>query len=138
MTQLSMYEMENGSYKWEVKAAEAIIRGTDERALLTKPVMKFYKDGKVISVVKSQKGMLFPETKDIDLKDDVFVETISDGSVLRGKTLHFSSSQNKIWSKDPVILDRSGTKINGAGFTAKPDLSEIIIEKQETVFSGKS
>lgn len=134
---LSMFEMSRGSYTWGLDAAFAKIYEQEEKAYLTLPKMIFYRQGKIISKVRGKKGELITNTKDIDLKDDVVVESLVDGAILKSPSLHFSSASNKIWSTDKVTLYQGGTVVHGRGFTANPDLSEVVIEKQKTLLGSR-
>lgn len=132
---LSMFEMSRGSYTWNLKASYAEISEHEDKILLSMPEIEFYTQGKPVSAIKGRRGELITQSRDMNLYDDVVARSLEDGTVLKSRSLHFTSSSNKIWSTDDVVLYQGKTVVKGKGFSANSDMSEIIIENQETVFN---
>ena len=134
---LSMFEMSRGSYTWNLKASYAEISEHEDKILLSMPEIEFYTQGKPVSAIRGRRGELITQARDMNLHDDVVARSLEDGTVLKSRSLHFTFSSNKIWSTDDVVLYQGKTVVKGKGFSANPDMSEIIIENQETVFGDR-
>ncbi|MFH1618343.1 MAG: LPS export ABC transporter periplasmic protein LptC [bacterium] len=134
MSGLTMRAMNRGFYTWDLTSDFAVLAEAESKARLTNPKINFHRQGKIVSRVSALRGTLFTATKDMELRDNVVVNAVEDESVLKGKTLYFTSATDKIWSRDSVTLYQQGSVVKGKGFFANPDLSEIVIEKQKTIF----
>ena len=129
---LSVSEMDSNSRKWHLVSPAASMEDLESRMLFSRPVIQFYTDGKVSSIIKAQSGQFEPLKKSAVLSADVSVDAKNDGMLLKTEKLYYSSEKGKIWTNEKVTLFRDKTVTNGKGFTANPDLSEIEIEHQET------
>ena len=128
----SISQMDSNSAKWRLDAPTASMEDFEGRMVFSSPVMYFYDENKISSVIKAQAGLLEPSKKSAVLSKNVSVDAKKDGMLLKTERLYYSSAKGKIWTNEKVTLFRGKTVIKGRGFTANPDLSEIEIEHQET------
>ena len=120
------------SLKWRLDTPAASMADLESRMTFSMPVMHFYSEGRVSSVIKARSGLFEPLKRSAELSANVSVDAKKDGMLLKTEKLYYSSEKGKIWTDEKVTLFRGKTVTNGKGFTANPDLSEIEIEHQET------
>ena len=118
--------------KWRLDTPKATMEDLDSRMFFVEPVMRFYENGAITTVIKAQAGQFEPARKSAVLSTNVEVDAKKDGMLLRTDKLYYSPKKGKIWTDEKVTLLRGKTVVTGKGFTANPDLSEIEIEHQET------
>lgn len=129
---LSLTESRLGTASWTLKAEEAQMIHKESKILLKKPFMEIYEEGKMTSKVRALEGTIRTDTQDIHLSRSVLVTSLKDYSTLSTEKLRYVSKKRKIYSDDPIVFNRSGSKVEGQGLEASPDLSEIVIKKQKT------
>jgi len=131
----SMAEVNAGPSRWRLNSKTARMEEKEGLIYFTAPDIKFY-DGKTLSSeITALDGKLLMEKKEAELTGSVRVDARRDGMKLFTSKLFFSTARNKIWTGEPVTIHKERTVINGRGFTANPDLSEIEILHQETRLS---
>jgi len=129
---LSVSGTDSNSPKWRLDTPAASMEDREGRMIFSLPVMHFYADGRVSSIIKAQSGQFELSKKSAVLSANVSVDAKKEGMLLKTEKLYYSSEKGKIWTDEKVTLFRGKTVIKGKGFTANPDLSEIEIEHQET------
>lgn len=133
----SMAETAQGASRWRLDADRG--RLDEKKGVITfsSPRLKFYDADKVSSEITSKTGSLKMQEKAATLNEEVEIRSMRDGMRLSTTRLYYSSARGKIWTEEPVTIYKGRTVINGRGFTANPDLSEIEIQHQETRLAGK-
>ena len=134
---LTIAEANSGASRWRLKARDAVMDEKKGRIFFTAPAVKFYEGKEISSEITSLKGEILMSKKEAELTGSVRVNAIKDGMRLATEHLFYSSARDKIWTPEPVTIYKGKTVINGRGFTANPDLSEIEITHQETRMAGK-
>ncbi|MBI5744299.1 MAG: LPS export ABC transporter periplasmic protein LptC [Elusimicrobia bacterium] len=133
----SIAETAAGQSHWRLNSVTARM---DERAgliLFSSPKIRFFDEDKPSSDITAASGLLHMRDKAAELTGDVQVNSLRDGMRLSTTKLYYSSAKGKIWTEEPVTIHKGRTVINGRGFTANPDLSQIQIEHQETRVTGQ-
>lgn len=133
----SIAETADGMSHWRLDSKTARMNEKAGMMYFEAPRIKFYDLDKVSSEITSRTGSLQMHKKAAQLTDDVVVNSMKDGMRLKTTKLFYSSARGKIWTEEPVTIYKGRTVIQGRGFTANPDLSEIQIEHQETRMAGK-
>jgi LPS export ABC transporter protein LptC len=128
-----MVESAAGRRKWDLKADSANLRDAEEVIDLEKPVISVQEKGRDTTHMKADTGRYHTDTRDMELRGKVKVESVKDGATLFTELLHFDADGGKVWTDDPVKIVRADGAVEGVGFTAKPDLSEFTIKHQKAV-----
>jgi LPS export ABC transporter protein LptC len=119
-----------GRQVWELSARSAVLREEAGEAVLSKPHMRFFRDGRVVSTVRSLTGRVLVATHDVFLSSSVVLEALEDRSVLETESLTYSAKRDRFLTDAEVRVRRPEGRLRGRGLEAKPDLSEIRIFNQ--------
>ena len=93
------------------------------------PLIYFYKEGKESSRLNAPKGLVQMESHDVDTWGGVTVVS-SDSSTLTTERLHYDAKLQKIFSKDPVRLEKPDSITDGIGLETDPQLKTVKIGRQ--------
>ena len=137
MEGVTLSQSMKGSPAWTLKSRLALLREDDQRALLSDPEMEFYREGKAVSHVTALSGEVNTESHDVRLSSNVVLNSYEDRSQMTTSVLTFSSSRQRIATASPIELKRPEGVLRGSGLDASPDLSEIRIFDQRSVFHEK-
>lgn len=129
---LTMYEFRSGKTEWSVTAKRAVLSDANATAQLFSPEVQISKKNKLTARIKADKGIVDIENKTVTLLEDVDGVSETEKVTIKTERLDFDVNRDLIWTDQPITLTQSGVKVKGRGFSAKPDLSEIEIRKQET------
>ncbi|MDD4004371.1 MAG: LPS export ABC transporter periplasmic protein LptC [Elusimicrobiaceae bacterium] len=129
---LKMYEFRSGRTEWMVTAKRALLDDATESAELLSPEVEIRKNGKLSAHIKSDKGSMDIAKKIVTLLENVNGVSEKEKVSLKTSRLDFDIPGDRIWTDSPITLVQSGVKIRGQGFSARSDLAEIEIKKQET------
>lgn len=132
LERFTMAETSPDGARWSLEAAKGRMDEKNAVMTFTSPRLKFYEAGKVSSAITSRTGSLKMQERSAVLSDEVEVDSRRDGMRLATSRLYYSSARGKIWTEEPLTIYKGKTVIQGRGFTANPDLSEIEIQHQET------
>jgi LPS export ABC transporter protein LptC len=102
--------------KWEVKADTATYNKKQNLAVFDRVQIKLTtSDGKVF-VMSSDKGRMFTDKKNIEIKDNVVI--ISDtGDKFSTDHLNYTDAEKKFYTDAPVTMENKRMKITGVGLT---------------------
>lgn len=129
---LTMYEFRSGKTEWSVTAKRAVLSDASSTAQLFSPEVQISKRNKLTARIKANKGVVDIEKKTVTLLENVDGVSETEKVTIKTMRLDFDIDRDLIWTDQPITLTQSGVKVKGQGFSAKPDLSEIEIKKQET------
>ncbi len=132
LTGVKVSEVRRNQLHWKLDSAAARFEDGETKLHFDDPIMFFYNDDNPSSELKAETGFLDIAGEEAQLERNVVVKSKADGMTLLTSRLFFSSKKNKIWTDDPVTILKGDTITHGQGFTANPDLSEIVITRQET------
>jgi LPS export ABC transporter protein LptC len=132
LTGVKVYEVKNNRFRWKLVSASARFEDGETRVYFDTPKVLLYDDEALSSELQAETGFLNMAAKEAQLERNVIVTSKKDGMTLLTSRLFFSSKKDRIWTDDPVVIHKGDTITHGRGFTAKPDLSEIEITRQET------
>jgi LPS export ABC transporter protein LptC len=128
----------HGAQVWELKARSAVLHEEAGYANLAEPHMNFFRDGRVVSHVRSLTGKVIVATHDVFLSSSVVLEAIEDKSVLETETLTYSAKRDRFLTDAEVRVKRPDGRLRGRGLEARPDLSEIrVFNQRSDVKEGK-
>ena len=137
MTGVKVSQVNDNQLEWTLVSKTARFEKGETLIYFEDPKMDLFDDNRLTSRLQSDTGFINMVKKDAQLEKNVRVESKTDAMVLRTSRLFFSSEKNKIWTDDPVTIQKGNTITKGRGFTADPDLSRIAITQQETTTLGK-
>ncbi|HOW90216.1 MAG TPA: LPS export ABC transporter periplasmic protein LptC [Elusimicrobiales bacterium] len=138
LSDVRITEMRDNRHHWKLSSVAARFEDGETRLYFDHPEISFYDDDKPSSELKAETGFINMAEKEAQLERNVVVNSRTDGMTLLTSRLFFSSAKNKIWTDDPVTILKGDTVTRGRGFTANPDLSEIVINRQETTTNRTS
>ena len=133
LSELSMSQTYRGRPSWDLTAATAVLKESENVAVLAEPRMAFYEDGKLASRLTSLTGLVHTDTQDVRLSSSVVATSLADRTVLRTEELNYSSKRKKLLTDKDVLVKRPGGTLRGRGLEANPDLSEIRIFHQKSL-----
>lgn len=129
---LKMYEFRSGKTEWQVTAKKAKLSDRTEMAELISPAVEIRKDDKLAAHIKADNGTVDMTGRIVTLTNNVSGMSEEEKVAIATEKLMYDIPGDRIWTDAPIKLTRNGVTVRGRGFTAKPDLSEIEIRKQET------
>lgn len=94
----------------------------------------FYNDGKIVSTLTGKRGVVFDDTKNIEISDSVKVES-SEGNTLITEKLLWINATRKVTSEEYVKITTKTEVIEGIGFKSDQDLKNYEIYKVTGTFT---
>ena len=125
-----MNDMRNGIKNMTLKAVEGRIYESRHLVDVDKPLLFFYKEGKESSRLIAPLGRMQTETHDIECWGGVTVIS-ADSSTLTTERLRYDPKLQKIFSNDPVHLDKPDSVTDGIGLETDPELKTVKIGRQK-------
>lgn len=136
MEGLTLSQSEKGQSTWTLTSSRAVLREDDEKAVLTEPVMEFYKKGKPVSRVTALIGEVATSTRDVKLSSSVVMDSYEDKSHLTTTELFYDAKRGLFTTQADILVKRPEGVLRGRGLEATPDLSTIRIFNQSSTLSG--
>ena len=117
-------EVGEANVKWEVTAETATYSKKQNLAVFDRVQIKLTtSDGKVF-IMKGDKGLMFTDTKNIEIKDNVVI--ISDaGDKFSTDHLSYNDAEKKFYTDAPVTMENKRMKITGVGLTLFMNTGEL-------------
>ena len=117
-------EVGEANVKWEVTAETATYNKKQNLAVFDRVQIKLTtSDGKVF-IMKGDKGLMFTDTKNIEIKDNVVI--ISDtGDKFSTDHLIYNDAEKKFYTDAPVTMENKRMKITGVGLTLFMNTGEL-------------
>jgi LPS export ABC transporter protein LptC len=126
-------EVGEANVKWEVTAETATYNKKQNLAVFDRVQIKLTtSDGKVF-IMKGDKGLMFTDTKNIEIKDNV--DIISDtGDKFSTDHLIYNDAEKKFYTDAPITMENKRMKITSVGLTlfmnaGKLNLSSLVKAK---------
>ena len=117
-------EVGEANVKWEVTAETATYSKKQNLAVFDRVQIKLTtSDGKVF-IMKGDKGLMFTDTKNIEIKDNVVI--ISDtGDKFSTDHLSYNDAEKKFYTDAPVTMENKRMKMTGVGLTLFMNTGEL-------------
>lgn len=116
---------ENGSKKWEVKAATAKVY----KKIVKLTNVKGFNYGRNSTVkIRAKEGKYNKKSQNLHLNNDV-VTTTSDGIKMFTEELNWLTTEEKAYTEERVLVNNDRIEISGKGAETKPDLKKIRFER---------
>ncbi len=128
-----MNDVTNGIKTMRLVSIEGRIYETENVADVDQPLIYFYKQGKESSRLKAPMGRVKMDTHDVDAWGGVTVVS-SDSSTLTTERLRYDPKAQKIYSDDPVHLEKTDSITDGIGLVTDPGLKTVKIGHQKVRF----
>lgn len=125
-----MNDVRDGVKNMTLKAVEGRIYEALHTADVDQPLLFFYKEGKESSHLKAPVGRLQMETHEVECWGGVTVVS-ADSSTLTTERLRYDPKLRKIFSNDPVHLDKPDSLTDGIGLETDPELNTVKIGRQK-------
>ena len=125
-----MNDVRNGVKNMTLKSVEGRIYETRHVADVDRPFLTFYKEGKESSRLTAPEGRLQTETHEVECWGGVTVIS-ADSSTLTTDRLRYDPKVRKIFSNDPVHLDKPDSITDGIGLETDPELKTVKIGRQK-------
>jgi len=117
---------------WQLVAPRAEMYEDTKELMIATPEIQFFERGEKGSNLKAGKGIVFTDTNDVRMWEDVVIVSTS-GVRLSSDCVYYSFKSDIVKSTAPVEIVRPGSVTNGIGWESKPDLSEVTITKHHIV-----
>jgi LPS export ABC transporter protein LptC len=132
----TMTETYQADAEWRLVAEHADIYDTQKTARVTDLEVRFYKDGKVTSVLTADWGIIDLSNNDMTAYDHVLV-LASSGEKLETSKLRWDASDGRIRSDEAVRFIKGKSIINGIGFDSDPALTNFQTTKMVGTLSDE-
>jgi LPS export ABC transporter protein LptC len=137
LTNLYMFEAQSGETKWILQAKKAHVLQDNSQAELIAPVICFKERDKTLSELESKKGFLDLNTKNMTFSGNVEVRSYQENIHLTTEKLNYSFEDDAFFTDGYVKIKKHSAIVEGKGFRAYSDLSEIVILSQKTKLPKK-
>ncbi len=124
-----MQDIRDGIRAMTLKSDEGKIYDTLQQTDLDRPLVTFYKKGRLSSRLSAPQGRVFMKTHDVDAWGGVQVVS-TDSSTLTTDKLHYNAQTRKIITHDHVRLEKPDSVTEGEGLETDPELKDIKIGHQ--------
>ena len=119
-----------GEKSWKLKADSGA--QFSDRTVLSGVTLYLLEKEEPVSGVEAKELTIDNRSFDLFFKGDVKVISYVDGAELLTPELEWIASEKKLQAQDKVTIKRKNLIIEGWGFVANPDLSQIEIEREIT------
>ena len=117
-------EVGEANAKWQVKADVATYDKKQNLAVFDRVQIKLTtSDGKVF-IMKGDKGLMFTDTKNIEIKDNVVIISDADDKFSTDH-LSYNDAEKKFYTDAPVTMENKRMKITGVGLTLFMNTGEL-------------
>lgn len=127
---LSTYN--EGQKAWDLKCITAEVNEREKKINCFSPEIFLIKGSSVSAEIYGQEGIIDLNTNKSFIKNRVKIYSHEQELKLFTEKLYFDSGKNLLWSDSRVKVLTDRTETVAAGFTARPDLSNIKFYKHET------
>jgi len=128
LTDMEYSEMRDGRRMWSLKASEARYYQESRKTLLKSVHLTFYSKNGDVGYLESEEGVLYAETKNIELWASVRVNMPHGYSFVTERAL-FEQSRNIIRSEEPIRLTGPEIQLEGSPW-------EYNFQEQKAVITG--
>ncbi len=128
-----MNDTRHGVKTMSLQSIEGRIFESQNYADVDQPVVLFYKAGAVSSRLHSPAGRIHTLTHQVEMWGGVTVVS-ADSSTLTTEHLQYDPKKGKIFSKDPVHLEKTDSITDGVGLETDPELKTVKIGRQTVHF----
>jgi len=119
-----------GERSWEVEANSGV--QFSDRMILKE--VKFYllEGGEFVSRGETKEVVINNRSSNLVLKGNVTLVSCLDGTQLFTSEMEWIASERRLQTEDKVIIKRKNLIVEGWGFVANPDLSQVEIKSRTT------
>ncbi|MGB3616041.1 MAG: LPS export ABC transporter periplasmic protein LptC [Elainellaceae cyanobacterium] len=117
-----------GKLQWRVVADEAVYSQDRQDAEIKNPTGEFFRDGKPAYDVSANEGDIIQNGEQLMLRDQVVIEDLESGAILKGDELTWNPEQNTITIQGQVTGTHPDIKLVADSASAYIDEQRILIE----------
>ena len=128
MRGVSLRNFREGNTSWVLEADSASVFRDRKRVETEAVAIDFFEGDRHVSKLTARKGVLLQATDDLEARGDVRVVT-DDGAVLRTEVLFWDHAKARIYTEEPVEIQRGDDVLAGIGMEADPGLNHVQIKK---------
>ena len=121
-----MQDIQDGVKSMVVESIQGRLIDAQQIADVDQPVVSFYKQGTVSSVLRAPLGRVKMDTHEVLAWGGVTVVT-RDSATLTTEKLRYDPKQQRLMTDDPIHLVKPDSITDGVGLDATPDLSRVRI-----------
>ena len=114
--------------RWRLRAEQALIFEAEGRTALRTIAVDVFERDRSWTIV-GEEGDIYQATKNLEIRKNV-VLTSSDGVRLETNVLHWTGSEKRLWTDEPVRLSRGGTVADGSAL-------EVRMAEEYTTLGGR-
>ena len=125
-------ETKDGKINTVLEAESAVIDEKNKMVYLMLPKVKFYQDGKFMSILISETGEVNLDNNNIKALGKCTLDT-AENEHLQTRDVSYDASTKMISSDNDIKITRKTETIYGKGFKSDIDLNKITIKKQRVL-----
>jgi len=126
---------QNNMLIWKIKASESSYFYNENRSIVDKINMNYYKDNIVSVKIKAERAIIKTDSKDIEFIGNVNILATS-GNRLLTKKIKWNNAKKYIETDEPIkIIRKNGDVITGVGMRANYNLENYEIIKDVVVIT---
>ena len=110
--------------EWDFTARAAQIFEKNNTARAQDIKIIYWRNGKPVSMLTARRGFIRTDTRDTRAEKDV-VMVSSEGVVLRTELLHWDNSKGRLYTDQPVTIERGNSVMTGVGLEADQELKHV-------------
>lgn len=137
LSHFKMQDIQAGTQNVVLEADEGRMYDKPPVTRLVKPVVTFYKNRVMASTLKAPEGQILMNTHEIQAWGGVSVVT-ADSSTLTTDRMRYEPNKRRLFSDDPVRLEKPDSLTVGKGLEAEVDLSDVKIGHEKVIFKRSS
>jgi LPS export ABC transporter protein LptC len=133
----NMTNRQSGKVLWELSAAKANIFQAKNLIELTIPIIRFYEEKKVASIISGENGTVDQISKIVEVWGNVIIDSKKENTIIKTTRMFYNTELEKIYSNEKVEILRQNSVTKGIGFESDPGLNIITIKENETQIDQK-
>lgn len=127
-----MVSTQQGEREWDFYARAAQVFERENMARAQDIKVDYWRKGKVTSTLTARRGFLRTDTRFIRAEKEV-VMVSEEGAVLRTELLQWDNAKSRIYTDQPVTVEREGSILTGVGLEADSELKHIEVLSQVNI-----
>ena len=138
VTNYTSVNYQNGNLVWDISAAESCYYFNENRSIAKDINMNYYKDGEKAALVKADRAIIYTDSKDMELIDNVDIFS-SKGHRLLTTKIRWNNQTKMLNTDEPITIYRkNGDVIRGIGLIDNYDLEDYEIKRKVIAITGGS
>jgi LPS export ABC transporter protein LptC len=128
MRGVSLRNFREGDTSWVLQSDSASVFRDRKRVETEAVAIDFFDGDEHVSKLTADKGVLMQATDDLEARGNVRVVT-EDGAILKTEVLFWDHQRARIYTDEPVEIQRGADVLAGVGMEADPGLTRVELKR---------